>query len=425
MTRPTPTSPTTVPTLIRPPTSLSAILVQYQQADAQRPFILAVILAMALAGMGMVTFTALAFGKSGLYFWGPCLQCLVGFGSLDIAMMTINAPETHATGQPTTQPNISSKRALCWLSIGILQGTCDARWYIAFDQKRAGTVWQLEPMLYDLVQTFIWLFLINVVMLQAHKDRRPTTMVWSGLLAACLSLSNLGDYTPYPELSALGSGFNMLSMFFATVGLYFFVMHIDKKAERCDVWRGYQILVCVGFTTIQVTQLWITSLKSGLGGAFGVSVLQMFHQMVCLKCFVPVGKRCFGDDQRKLWTYPIPACMLALELGPCLLLLDEDFTTLKFWALLAWQEFNSVAKNTGKYGGLYVGVRALLRHPVDEEARRLMKERRQIIAPCDNIGEIVSPIVIFAAIVLEGLFDALPIERAPYLADANEGILSA
>ena len=47
------------------------------------------------------------------------------------------------------------------------------------------------------------------------------------------------------------------------------------------------------------------------------------------------------------------------------------------------------------------------------------------MAPCDNIGEIASPVFILVAIGLEGLIDALPIERAPYLADANDGILGA
>ena len=47
------------------------------------------------------------------------------------------------------------------------------------------------------------------------------------------------------------------------------------------------------------------------------------------------------------------------------------------------------------------------------------------MAPCDNIGESASPVVILVAIGLEGLFDALSIKRAPCLADANDGILGA
>ena len=207
---------------------------------------------MALAGMGMVTFAALTFGKSGLYFWQR-IPPLVGFGAIDIAMMPINAAAPQATGQPSTQPNVRnlSKRALCWLCIGILHGTVLALWYITFDQNRAGTVWQLEPMLYDVVFFCVPVFIVAVVMLQAHKDRRPTIMVWWCFTMACSMLSTFGDYTPYPELSTLGSGFTLLHLFLTTFGIYFVVMHIDKQAERCDVRRGYQLLVGAGFADLQ------------------------------------------------------------------------------------------------------------------------------------------------------------------------------
>ena len=173
---------------------------------------------------------------------------------------------------------------------------------------------------------------------------------------------------------------------------------------------------------IQLNTLFITSLKDSLN-LFVVSGVLMVWQKVILKIIIPVSKKCFGEDQRKLWSYTVPAFMLALELGPCLLLLGEDFTGWKFWALLMWQELNSVAKNTGKYDELYVAVMATLGRPVSDETLKLMEEKRSTLAPCDNIGEIVSPIVILVALVLEGLFDVLPIDRAPYFADANEGIL--
>ena len=48
-----------------------------------------------------------------------------------------------------------------------------------------------------------------------------------------------------------------------------------------------------------------------------------------------------------------------------------------------------------------------------------MAKKRSTIAPCDNIAEIVSPVVIITAIGLESFFDALPIERAPYFADSG------
>ena len=58
-------------------------------------------------------------------------------------------------------------------------------------------------------------------------------------------------------------------------------------------------------------------------------------------------------------------------------------------------------------------VCASLRRPVSEEKIKEMNERREVIAPCDNLGEILSPVVILAALTLEGVFDRLPIGRAP------------
>ena len=156
-------------------------------------------------------------------------------------------------------------------------------------------------------------------------------------------------------------------------------------------------------------------------GPFVISAALMLFQKMVLKVIIPALKLCFGDDHRKMWSYAVPAMVLGLELGPCLLLLGSDMTTVGFGGLILMQEANSVLKNTGKFAELYVAARALLRRPIDEESLKLMEEQRSTIAPCDNIGEVVSPIVIMIAIGLESLFDSLPIERAPYFAD--KGVL--
>ena len=45
-----------------------------------------------------------------------------------------------------------------------------------------------------------------------------------------------------------------------------------------------------------------------------------------------------------------------------------------------------------------------------------MNEKRSTLAPCDNIAEITSPLVITMAIGMEAVFDGLPTGRAPYFA---------
>jgi hypothetical protein len=81
-----------------------------------------------------------------------------------------------------------------------------------------------------------------------------------------------------------------------------------------------------------------------------------------------------------------------------------------------FQEANSVAKSTGTYTDLYVTVSARLNRPVSNEERKLMNEKRSTLAPCDNIAEITSPLVITMAIGMEAVFDGLPTGRAPYFA---------
>ena len=258
-------------------------------------------------------------------------------------------------------------------------------------------------------------------MMRAHRDRRPTVMVWM-FSSLCFSwLGYFGICSPYPQISTFA---NALYVPLSTVGIYIVVLYIDEKAERKDVQRGYMFLTGISLWGIQANTLFITGLKDGLG-SFVVSCALMAWQTVSLEVIIPVSKKCFGEDQRKLWSYVVPAFLLALELGPCLVLLGEDLTRWQFWALLMWQELNSVAKNTGKYDELYTAVMAQLGRPVSDEILNVTEEDRATLAPCDNIGEIASPIIVLLVLALEGLYDVLPIERAPYFADANEGILGA
>ena len=396
---------------------------------------LAAVAAVCVAGMAIATLTALAFGKSGLYFSQSIFE-VATFAAIDVAMTMNEAPQQQAGGgaETTVQPgaettvqaiiidrNTILKRVACWLAIGILHGTASALRYVSKQQTLEGT-WQLEPIVYESVYSFCFIGLIGGVMFQAHKDRRPTAAVWCFLLFSFLWLESIGNCSPYPLLSVSGA---VLHLLVAIPGSYFLLTHIDRKAEHQQLAkRGYKFMAGVGIHGFIYITLYLASFKDSLG-VFGVSgILMLFHK-ACLAVCVPICERGFGDDEQKRWSFAMPAIVLALELGPCLLLLGEDITGWEFWALLIWQELNSVAKNTGKYNELYVAVCEKLGRPVGEAALKRNKERRAVIAPCDNIGEIASAAIIFVALGLESLFDRLPIERAPYLADASEGMLGA
>ena len=156
---------------------------------------------------------------------------------------------------------------------------------------------------------------------------------------------------------------------------------------------------------------------------YAISGSLMVFQKVLLKVCIPVLKRSFGDDERKVWSFAMPAFLVALGLAPCLLLIGTDMATWDFWLLLVMQEVNSVAKNTGKCEALCVAVGC--RRAVPPSGRRgnarekKSEERRSTIAPCGSIGEIVSPVVLMITIGLDSTFDWLPFERAPYFSDSG------
>ena len=95
--------------------------------------------------------------------------------------------------------------------------------------------------------------------------------------------------------------------------------------------------------------------------------------------------------------------------------------TSEFWLLIAFQELNSVLKNTGKFDQAYVFVREQLGRSIGEEQLSLMAEKRSVLAPCDNLGEIISPVIVVVALALESAFDLLPIEKSPFF--RHTGIL--
>ena len=326
--------------------------------------------------MAIGVFAFLALGKTSFI-----LQDFfetAGFAAVDLATTIYN--ELPLTAAPSASESNIQPKSPNAQRVGSPSGYCEALpgRFITSHSSRVMLVpfgsWSRCATINE--YHFFQPFLIAGVMPQAHRDRRPTIFVWYCASMSCGVLGIFGVNSPNLRWVYMLGGY--LQLLIGTVGIYFVVMHVEKKAEQCDVAHGYTFMVgnCMG--VIQDFTLWITSLKQGLN-VYVVSCALMGFQKIYLKLFVPMCKKCLGDDDdRRLWSYPIPAMMLALELRPCLLLLSEDITSWKFWGLLMWQELNSVAKNTGTYGDLYVVVRSRLGRPVNDEAHKLMEELRAI-----------------------------------------------
>ena len=147
--------------------------------------------------------------------------------------------------------------------------------------------------------------LVDGVMMRAHRDRRPNVIKWYILAMSATTLSFVGDCSPHPLISTLSS---VLSLLVNTFGRYFLVMKVDKDADQRDVQNGYKLLVATGTSGVQRFTLFITRLEFS---AFVVSAALMLLQKAVLKVIIPVYKRCFGNDKRKLWSYPLPALVLS------------------------------------------------------------------------------------------------------------------
>jgi predicted cobalt transporter CbtA len=77
--------------------------------------------------MAMAVFAPLAVGKTGLDFLQPFFG-VAGFAVVDLATAINNEPPLAAV-LSTSESNIENKiakRAVCWLAIGLLQGTSTA-----------------------------------------------------------------------------------------------------------------------------------------------------------------------------------------------------------------------------------------------------------------------------------------------------------
>jgi hypothetical protein len=126
--------------------------------------------------------------------------------------------------------------------------------------------------------------------------------------------------SPYPLLSHIFTGRAFLG---PTFGIYFVVNRLDHKIQRQHAKNGYRFAFGGAEAVIAYTVLWFASLN--LGNLFIDSALIMLHQKAVLSVIIPLSKKCFGDDGRKIWSVGIPSVVLALEPRQCVLFLRSKF----------------------------------------------------------------------------------------------------
>ena len=297
--------------------------------------------------MCAVTFGALATGKMGFNL----IVCIIEVGIyaiVDVALLEDTAEKKLSLASTSASDDDGFwagqlhrqlvKRKAFWLCIALLRGVILGQEYVTFSFKRAGR-WQLTPLFLGttrLIVVEIWL--IAIVMMRIHRDEKQNVMRWLAPSFFSNALSWGPDCTPAPWwVTYIGS---RVYLGFFTFGIYYLVKVVDRHSDRSEVQRGYSLLCgLVGFGTPYLT---LKLAQADLWHSFINSVALIGFQRLCVFLVVPMAKNAFGNDDRKLWTYYIPAFTLGLEIGPCILLLGSNISNYEFWGLMFIQECNSV-----------------------------------------------------------------------------------
>lgn len=153
-------------------------------------------IATSVVGMGASVVAGLAGGKAGIYLQRGVLEASV-FGIAD-ALSTLS-DFRQAEEPPATEPTRRSivERSVCWLAIGLAQGTAETLERISYVQQPV-LRWQPLPILCHVSYFYICrVVFTGGVMMQAHRDRRPNVMKWFIMLQCAASFESIGTKTPY------------------------------------------------------------------------------------------------------------------------------------------------------------------------------------------------------------------------------------
>lgn len=128
-----------------------------------------------------------------------------------------------------------------------------------------------------------------------------------------------------------------------------------------------------------------------------VSAALMLLQRFGLKFMLAGTKVCLGDD----WILGCPLQLFILELGSVALLAPVSVSDVTFWVVLVAKESNALLRNLGVYQHFSVRVRCVLNRPLsDDQVAEMNNTRRRVVAPCDNLAEMATPIAVIIATVL-------------------------
>lgn len=245
---------------------------------------------------------------------------------------------------------------------------------------------------------------LQIVCVDSIMSRDPFTRRRTAVAVAMIVLHCLVACTVLVDHYGLGRvGLMLRSIQFVVtiILIYLFSKHYtrdDVVISETDV-----AMVISGVSAHSLK--WFVVISSLPFHPLASSVLLMLLVRVLIRGVMPLGEKWLGDD----WRLAMPVVVLASELGAVLLFLQTAVNTWSFWLVIILQEANAACKNLGVYDWVVVAVRATVGHPVGDDAVLGMEVRRRIVAPCDCIAEMISPVFALLHIALGNVFRSIPV----------------
>ena len=251
-----------------------------------------------------------------------------------------------------------------------------------------GCVRETGPVGAALSKILCFLFIDYIMPRDAFDRRRSAPSLMFGSL---YYLSATADMCAIYEFRTTGQIARILFYGVFLVGSYFVSKHFLHTGSPTT--SDLILLTGITFSGCQSEFIRIGSLPVD---PVISSVLIMLLRRPIMKLIVPVAKKCY--DHR--WHLAVFVAVVPMELSPALLFLDAPIQSGKFWLLVVGQEGNAMLRNLGVYYKLYCNTATRLGRPISADSICEAEQRRRVLAPWENLVNVLVPIIISVYVVL-------------------------
>ena len=256
--------------------------------------------------------------------------------------------------------------------------------------------------------------LVRVVWIDAIISRDPVMRRRSTISIFCVGFNYVSScltVVDYYGIELASRVLRLIYLCWLLGGLYFIQKSIaGDDGTICDT----DVVIVVGGIFAHTFQFYARVASSGLDSTVSSIVLILLLRGI-LRILIPFSQKWLGGG----WRTVVPAVVFISELGSVLLFMSSACNTAQFWLLVGVQEGNALLKNLGVYNWVIVNVRRHTVCPLDEATIDLMEMRRLVLAPADNVAEVIAPVFLIVFIA----FDYL-VPQSPPIASRYDALLS-